>query len=91
MRNCLRMLDRPLVFCTSCSITLNLTVLERGLRVTLPYLSKPALTDGHNITLLHGEARRAVSRDVTMSLLVTTSSALRNAHLYRLYFFTYLR
>ena len=65
------MLDRPLVFCTSCSITLNLTVLERGLLITLSENGEPALADGHNITLLHGEARRAVSRDVTMSLLIT--------------------
>ena len=32
---------------------------------------EPALADGHNITFLHGEAGRAVSGDVTMSLLIT--------------------
>lgn len=32
----------------------------------------PALTNGDNVSLLHVEARRAVSRDVAMSLLITT-------------------
>ena len=34
----------------------------------------PALTNGHDITLLHLKAGRAVSGDVAMSLLVTTPS-----------------
>ena len=32
----------------------------------------PALTNGDDVSLLHVEARRAVSRDVAMSLLITT-------------------
>ena len=85
------MLERPFVFWTSCSMTLNLTVLDRGLALTPITKELPALTNGHDITFLHLKAGRAVSGDVAMSLLVTTPSALGNAHLYRLYFFTYLR
>ena len=38
----------------------------------------PALTNGHDITLLHLKAGGAVSGDVAMSLLVTTPSRSRH-------------
>ena len=45
-----------------------------GERSTLLYRNKgslPALTNGHDVSFLHIETGRAVSRDVTMSLFVT--------------------
>ena len=66
------MLERPLDFWDSWSMTLNLTVLERGLLNKLVKLQNlPALANGDNITFLNFEARRAVSGDVAVSLLVT--------------------
>ena len=47
----------------------------------------PALTNGHNISFLHIKAGRAVSRNVTMSLFVTITSA-PSSFSYRLYFLT---
>ena len=61
-------------------MTLNLTVLDRGLALTPITKELPALTNGHDITLLHLKAGRAVSGDVAMSLLVTSHHA-RDTHL----------
>ena len=69
------MLERPLDFWDSWSITLNLTVLERGLHCEEKEASEPALTNGHDVSFLHIEAGGAVSRDVAMSLFVTRESA----------------
>ena len=67
------MLERPLDFWDSWSITLNLTVLERGLHCEEKEASEPALTNGHDVSFLHIEAGGAVSRDVAMSLFVTAN------------------
>ena len=87
------MLERPLDFWDSWSMTLNLTVLERGLLNKLVKLQKvPALANSDNITFLNFEARRAVSGDVAVSLLITMHyNRPTQEDLYRLYFLTYLR
>ena len=67
------MLERPFDFWDSWPITLNLTVLDKGLILNRYEHTKPALANRNNISLLHVEARRTMSGNVAMSLLVTTA------------------
>lgn len=52
---------------------MNLTVLDKGLfEINDIFILKiPALTSDNDITFLDGEARRAVNRDVSVSLLIS--------------------